>query len=271
MLNPFDEAINFFKHILEKKNLIFELTIRDFSSKYAKSYLGNVWAVLDSLLFILVLWLVFGYGLGGGQPIEGVSFIVYLSVGFIAYHFFQATIMASTSCYNAYAFLLQRVDFRPSILPVVMVLSNILKHLCAMLGVVIILLLNGVWPSLYWLQMLYYLFALSVLMTGVVWLTASINPFFPDIQNVIAVILRFFMFGSPIFWSAEQFSERAQKILAINPLYYIILGYRESLIYHKPFWDHPYLALYFWTLTLIFILIGIAVYTRLKPHFMDVV
>lgn len=270
MLLVVKAARGFFKHILEKKYLIYELTIRDFSSKYAGSYFGNIWAVLDAFLFIAVLWIVFGIGLRGGAPVQGAPFIAYLSVGFMAYWFFDTTITNGTSALHTYAFLMQRVDFRASILPVVMVLSNILKHLCVMAAVLLVLLANGIRPSVYWLQLPYYVLALSAFSLGITWITSSISPFFQDIKNLISVMMRFLFFGSPIFWTTENFPEKLQTILAINPLYYILTGYRDSLIYHRPFWEHPGLAAYFWALTLIALLLGVVIHLRLKPHFMDV-
>lgn len=261
---------SFFKHIIEKKNLIFELTIRDFSSKYAESYLGNIWAVLDALLFIMVLWVIFGVGLRGGKPIMGVPYIVYLSVGFTSYWFLNTTITAGTNAFSKYSFLMHRVDFRSSILPVVMVLSNLLKHLCVLSAIVLILFFYGIWPTVYWLQIFYYIVALGLFALGAIWITSAIKPFFPDIQNIINVIMRVFFFCSPIFWSPEVFSEKTRMVLSINPLYYIMIGYRESLIFQKPLWDHPIMMSYFWVLTVLFVFIGMIVHIRLKPHFMDV-
>jgi len=59
-------------------------------------------------------------------------------------------------------------------------------------------------------------------------------------------------------------------ILKINPLYYIVQGYRESYLGGAWFWEHWQYSLYFWGVTIVLLLIGSTVFRRLKPHFSDV-
>lgn len=55
--------------------------------------------------------------------------------------------------------------------------------------------------------------------------------------------------------------------LKINPLYYIVQGYRESYLGGAWFWEHWQYSLYFWGVTIVLLLIGSTVFRRLKPHF----
>jgi lipopolysaccharide transport system permease protein/teichoic acid transport system permease protein len=78
-------------------------------------------------------------------------------------------------------------------------------------------------------------------------------------------------FITPIFWSIEGLPDRIAFMMKLNPLYYIATGYRESLIFNIPFWDHPLQTLYFWGLSFLIFFIGLFVFKRLKPHFADVI
>lgn len=61
-----------------------------------------------------------------------------------------------------------------------------------------------------------------------------------------------------------------QWILKLNPMYYIVEGYRNSFIYHQWFWEVGYTNLWFWIVTLVILVIGAVVFKKLRPHFADV-
>ena len=61
-----------------------------------------------------------------------------------------------------------------------------------------------------------------------------------------------------------------QQVVKINPMYYIAVGYRDSMIFGNGFWERPTLTLYFWGVTIVMLLVGLKVFKRLRPHFSDV-
>ena len=86
---------------------------------------------------------------------------------------------------------------------------------------------NGYYPSLYSLQLIYYLACLLVFLTAITWITASTQPFLPDIMQFINIIMQTVMWTLPILW---QPTGMIATILKINPLYYIVQGYRDSYL-----------------------------------------
>jgi lipopolysaccharide transport system permease protein/teichoic acid transport system permease protein len=68
-----------------------------------------------------------------------------------------------------------------------------------------------------------------------------------------------------------MFPGKYMIFVQINPLYYIVTGYRDSFLYHVPFWEKPMLTLYFWGFTGFSLLLGIIVFKKLRPHFADVI
>ncbi len=273
MLNPFklfSEGISFLSHIYKNKYLMYELTRRDFKQKYAANLMGLAWSVLDPLALMAIFWIIFGLGFRGGRNME-VPFIAYLITGLMAYTFFQSALSQATASIRSYSFLLKKVDFRVSILPLVKILSEYLLHGIVVIVMIVILLLNRVYPSFYWFQFFYYSFATGMLLLGLSWFSSAVNLFFPDINNIITIFLRFFFYLTPIFWQIEMFPEKFHWVLKLNPMYYIVAGYRDSFLFHRGFWCEPMLTLYFWGVTLISLAIGIAVFSKLKPHFADVV
>lgn len=65
-------------------------------------------------------------------------------------------------------------------------------------------------------------------------------------------------------------SGTVKTIFKLNPMYYIVQGYRDTLINGVWFWQRPELTLYFWIFTVGVFVLGRVVFKRLKPHFADI-
>jgi lipopolysaccharide transport system permease protein/teichoic acid transport system permease protein len=219
---------------------------------------------------VVIMYFVFGERYGSKDP-KAIPFFIYLVTGYIAFEFFISSINSVTTTIYEHSFLLKKVNFRVAILPIVTILSNLMIHLIVLGICVIVLAFNHIFPSIYWLQLPYYMFSLSVFLISAGWLTSSIFLFFPDIRNIIAIITRIMFFVTPIFWKMEGLPASNQFILKFNPIYYIVNGYRESLLFHKVFWASPGETIYFWSVTFLFLVCGVVVFKKLRPHFADVV
>ena len=265
----FTEAIDFIRQIYVNRFLIKELTKRDFKASYIKNILGLSWALLEPMFMMSILWLVFTY-IRIRKPGE-YPFAVYLLTGMIAFDYFNKSLGKATGSIKAYDFLVKKVNFRVAIIPMVKIISELFLHLIIMGIVMIILIFNHVYPSFYWLQVIYYIFALYMLLVGISWFTSSVQLFFPDISNIITLGTRVLFFLTPIFWTIDIFPKRLAIFVKLNPLYYIVSGYRDSFLYHIAFWEKPELTLYYWCFTLLSIIIGVIVFKKLRPHFADVI
>ena len=268
-MNVFQIGFHFIREVYEKKFLIYELTKRDFKQRYTGSFLGLFWAFLEPLAMMLIMWFVFSVGfksrLSGDVP-----FVAYLFTGMIAFNLFQDTISKSPGVIKSYAYLVQRVNFRVSILPLVKINSAFVLHFIFIFIVIGIIGFIGIRPSFYWFQTIYYMIAALFFILGTSWLLAAVGVFIKDISHVVSIFLRFGFWLTPIFWNINIVPVRYQIFLKLNPIFYIVQGYRESLIYKISFWEHPLYALYFWLLSIIILFFGVTVFSRLRPHFADV-
>ena len=61
-----------------------------------------------------------------------------------------------------------------------------------------------------------------------------------------------------------------QTVLKLNPMFYVVQGYRDSFVSFSPFWEHPYLTAYFWSVAIVMFVGGALVFKKLKPQFADV-
>jgi lipopolysaccharide transport system permease protein len=268
-MNILRETILFLTEVLEKKSLILEMTRRDFVQRYIGSFLGLLWAFLEPLAMIAIMWFVFT--LGFRTKVAGnVPFVAYLFTGMIPFYFFQDTVGESCGIIRSYAFLVQKVKFRVSILPIIKVNAALILHLVFLIIVILVLSALHIVPSYYWLQIPYYLAAMIFLVLGINWLLSALGVFVKDISYIVAIFLRFIFWLTPIFWNVDMIPARFRWLFKINPMFYIVQGYRESFIYHIPFWHHSGYAIYFWAISVTIFLVGAVVFKRLMPHFADV-
>lgn len=263
-------AKKFLVDIYLKRAVIFELAKRDFQQQYMGSYLGFVWVFLQPLIFIGILYSVFTFGLRSGAS-PGMPYSLYLITGMVAWMFFSGTLSASAGIISSHAYLVNKVDFRLSILPIVKILSQLAVHLFFILLVFVLAWYHGYSPTWYSLQIVYYLFATVILLLGLGWLTSSTSLFVSDVTKGVSVIVQFGFWLTPILWDINLIPKKYQWILHLNPFCYIVQGYRESLVLSVPFWHHPMSTLYFWSCVLFILFAGITIFSKLRPHFAEVV
>lgn len=261
---------SFLSDIYQKRGLIYELAKRDFQRQYQGSYLGFVWMFLQPLVLIFVLYLVFTLGLRAGDTME-VPFELYLITGMIGWLYFSENLSGSTSIIRNHQFLVKKVDFRLSVLPLVKMLSSLVPQLFLIIVAIGVAWYRGYAPTIYTLQVFYYLAAMVALLLGIGWLTSSTSIFVKDVSRLVAISVQFGFWLTPIFWNIAMIPERYHWVIKLNPVYYIVTGYRDSLIGQTAFWLEPAGTLYYWGITLLSLIIGIKVYSKLRPHFAEVI
>ncbi len=259
--------------LYQNKRLILSLAKNDFKTKYAGSYLGIVWAFIQPIVTVLVYWFVFGLALRAGSN-RSVPFILWLVAGLVPWFFVQEGMINGTNALIEYNYLVKKVVFKISILPMVKVMSALFVHLFFIVVVLVLYAVYGYYPDFYTLQIIYYSFCMVVLILGISYLTSSVVVFFRDLSQMINIALQVGVWMTPIMWSFADLGLEEHgtiaTILKLNPIYYIVNGYRESLIDKVGFWQHGMLTLYFWVFTILVFLIGANLFRKLKIHFADV-
>jgi lipopolysaccharide transport system permease protein len=107
-----------------------------------------------------------------------------------------------------------------------------------------------------------------VFTVGIVWLLSCLCVFFPDIAQFMGVIVLFLMIVSPIAYTREMVPESLRAFLLPNPLYYMIMLYRDAAF--NGFVSERLLVAFAAIAVLTFAL-GWALFDRLKPLFSDYV
>jgi len=262
--------VDFLHTLYFRRFLILEMAKRDVASNHVGSFLGFFWTFINPLILICILWVVFSVGFKVA-PAQGVAFAVWLTAGMAIWTMFAEVLNGSTGVIVSHSYLVKKVVFPLSILPVVKLISAFATHLAFVLILIVFIIIEGLPFSLYWFQSLYYLGAMAVFVLGISWLTASLNVFVKDTAQIVTVLMQIGFWATPVFWDIEIMPENLQFLFRSNPMFYVVQGYRDSFLYSVPFWHRWELTLYFWGVTALVTVTGALVFQRLKPHFADVV
>jgi lipopolysaccharide transport system permease protein/teichoic acid transport system permease protein len=218
---------------------------------------------------VLIFWVVFSVGFKV-QPLNNVPFVVWLTAGMAAWYVFADIVTGSSNIVVSHSNLIKKVQFYSQILPIVKIFSCYITHAIFLIVLIALIVFQGMPFSWYYFQFLYYLLCLSVLSLGIGWAISALNVFIRDVGQIIAVIIQMGFWATPIFWDINIMPHDLQMIFRLNPMFYIVQGYRDSFIYFLPFWHDPFQTIYFWTVSGITFVVGALVFKRLKPHFADV-
>lgn len=260
---------NLFRDLYANRKLIISLASNDFKTKYAGSYFGIVWAFVQPLCTILMFWFVFQVGFRS-KPIENVPFVLWLACGLVPWFFFSDAWGSATNSFLDYSYLVKKVVFKISILPIVKVISSLVVHLVFVVFLFFMFFIYKLYPNIYMLQIIYYIFCMCVLVIGLSLITSSLIIFFKDLGQIMNIILQFGMWLTPIMWQTNMIPDQFVWIFKLNPMYYIVQGYRDCMLTNFLFYQNIKQTLYFWCVTLIILLVGSVLFTKSKPHFADV-
>lgn len=264
-------------HLVNDRKLIWNLAKNDIKKKFAGSYLGVIWAFVQPVITILLYWFVFEKGLNSKATdlrtgIE-IPFVLWLMAGLVPWFYFQEAMNGGTGVLVEYSYLVKKVVFQIDMLPVVKMISALFTHSFFVIFAIVVFWLMGYAPDLYTLQVIYYSFCMIVLTTGIVYATGAVTVFFRDMKEVVGIVLQIGMWVTPIMWNFESMTQIpgwAKTILKLNPMYYVVSGYRDALIHKIGFWENMGLTIYFWAVAIVMFVFGTSIFKRLRPHFADV-
>ncbi len=261
----------------QSRQLIWKLSKNDFKNRYAGSYLGRLWAFTQPVVTVLLYWFVFGHVMGQDKKeilTVGVEapYVLWLTAGLVPWFYFSEAINNGTTSLLEYSYLVKKVVFKISIIPIVKLIAASFVHLFFVTFMLIVYFVYGYAPSIYLLQLLYYTFCMFMFVLALSYSTCAIVIFFRDLTQIINIMLQVGMWATPILWNISMLDKSPvlQKILKINPVFYIVNGYRDTMFAKKWFWQDFYSTAYFWIVTVVLFGLGALIFRRLKVHFADV-
>lgn len=262
--------IEFFGKLLVNRQLLVKLTRRDLTAAYSGSVAGNIWVIVDPLVYVLLTLVFFQFAIRGIDT-GGAPYVAWVLPAIILWTFVNAVLSSSVGAIREYGYLLRHRSFDMRLVAVIKLLSASFVHVLLMLVIVLALaLFLRVPPSLQTLGLLYYYFAMCCLLLAMSWGLAALGAFWKDIRSLLSIFLQVEFWVSPIFWEPERFPKPVAIVMYVNPFYYPLHGYRQAILsadFGSHFWV---MTLYFWLLVAGLCWFSSRVFGRLSRSFGDV-
>ncbi len=258
--------------LFQSRHLIWKLAKNDFKKRYAGSYMGAVWAMIQPVVTITMYYIVFDKIMGNSinRGTGEIPYVLFLTTGLVPWFYFTEALTNGTNALLEYNYLVKKVVFKISVLPIIKIIAATFIHAFFACVMLVVAAIYGYYPTVYTLQIFYYSACLFILVLALSYTTCAIVVFFRDLAQIINIALQIGMWATPILWNIDTLSPRWVVILKLNPLVYIVNGYRSAVYEKEWFFQDFFSTMYFWIITVVLFGIGAAIFKRLKVHFADV-
>ena len=258
----------------QNRHLIWKLAKNDFKKRYAGSYLGAVWALAQPVVTVGMYYVVFDRILGSAPPRLSngtpVPYVLFLTAGLVPWFYFSEALNHGTNALLEYNYLVKKVVFKISILPIIKIIAATFIHAFFVCILLVVAAIYGYYPTIYTIQIFYYSACLFIFVLALCYSTCAIVVFFRDLSQIISIALQIGMWATPILWNIGDLDANWTRIVKLNPLVYIVNGYRSAIYEHEWFFWDFFSTMYFWIVTVVLFGIGALIFKRLKVHFADV-
>ena len=255
--------MNFFKNLYSYRELLKTNVKKEIRGKYKNSFLGVLWSFFNPLLQIAVYAIVFPLILRNTQE----NYLIFLCSGLIPWTFFATSISRSAFTMVENGNILKKVYFPREILPISVVTSETVNFLISTVIIMGFVIFGGLGISKYLLFYPLVLIAQYLLILAISFIVSSISVYIRDLQHLIGVALQLLFYAAPIVYAPESIPQEFKWILDINPMTYIINGYR-SIFYNQTMPDILSLGILI-LISIIFCVIGYLIFNRLQKGFAE--
>ncbi|NUS41465.1 MAG: ABC transporter permease [Terrabacter sp.] len=220
-----------FSRIWGQRGILLTLVQRDLRVRYARSWLGYLWTIIDPLAMALIYFLVFAVifqrGDAGHKP-----YFLFLLLGLLPWQWFNASINETARSLVAEAKLVRSTNLPRELWVVRVVIAKGIEFLLSLpvlFAFVLVYVLLGE-TSLNW-RLVFFPVALAllfVLQTGIGLLLAPATVLADDTIRVVRIALRMLFYGTPIIYTLDKAPDWLQTALWFNPMSGILELYRAG-------------------------------------------
>ena len=261
-------CLNFLHGLSQRRHLIWNFVRRDLRARYVGSLVGFFWSVLHPLVLLVSYNFVFSVVFQIRPQVRTTdNFAVFLFCGILPWLYFQDTLLRACQSVTENSNLIRKTLFPSEVLPLTIALSNSVTHVIGLLILAGVLLYLGLLGPLAGFIPLYFIL-LGLLALGFGWLLSAIQVFLRDTAQLLSVVLIFWFWFTPIFYTLEMVPESLQVGVYLNPLTHVVEAYRRLLLENRLPELSSTLLLVGYAVT--FLALGGWVFRSTKREFVDV-
>ena len=205
--------------LFQSRHLIWKLAKNDFKKRYAGSYMGAVWAMIQPVVTITMYYIVFDKIMGNSinRGTGEIPYVLFLTTGLVPWFYFTEALTNGTNALLEYNYLVKKVVFKISVLPIIKIIAATFIHAFFACVMLVVAAIYGYYPTVYTLQIFYYSACLFILVLALSYTTCAIVVFFRDLAQIINIALQIGMWATPILWNIDTLSPRWVVILLTSP------------------------------------------------------
>ncbi len=247
-------------------NLLLALVYRDVMSRYRRSLLGPLWAILQPLILMVLFNTLRGFV---SIPSNDLPYVLFSYAGLVPWTFLTNAISFCGPSITANAAVLKKIAIPREVFPLAAVVTALFDFAMAglMLAGMILWFRVAMNWTLMWLPVLVLLTA--ALAFGIGMLVASLGTFKRDFIFATPFLMQFWLYATPIIYPLSSVPERWRTLYMLNPMVGVIEGFRNVLLQATP----PPMEPLSWSAMTTVVILAIAwpVFRWLSQYFADVV
>lgn len=255
----------------ENRNLILELSKREFTDRYVGQVLGKLWIFLHPILLMSVYLFVFVFVFK--VKVQGVvsisnDYSTYLLSGLIAWLVVQEVLSKSTTAITSNASLVKQVVFPLEVLPIKIVISSLVTMLVFILSLLAYTVIVNNTYSLMLLLIPILIYMQIIFMIGISFILSSIGVYLKDVKDLVQMFGFIGVFLLPVMYLPSQIPSIFEPLIYSNPFTYLIFCYQDVFFYGD--FTHWYAWIVLFVMSHIVLIFGYSLFKKLKIMFGDV-
>ncbi len=261
--------------MVEYRKVLQILVRRDLRVRYARSWLGYVWTLVDPLMMSLIYAFVFGFIYqhaiteGPASRTDGLPMVMWIVPGFLPWSWFNGSLSESTRALKAERLLVRSTNIPREFWVVRMVLAKGVEHIMSLpiyaLFVVIFLVKDEIVLNWRLVFIAPGMLIELILLIGMGLVLAPISVMAQDFQRIVKIVLRMMFYLTPVVYSTGYLSHRlpvAGFLQTLNPLTGIMDMYRVGVTGYTPNYQAWGLAI---VISALWLVAGMIVFRKMEP------
>lgn len=254
------------------RDLIILFVRRDFVAYYKQTVLGPLWFLLQPLLSTIVFTVIFSRI--ANIPTDGLPPFLFYMAGIVPWTYFASCLTQTSSTFIANAGIFGKVYFPRMVVPISVVITNLLTF-AIQFGLFLVFLiyfyLQGatIQPNVWILLVPLLLVQMAALGLGTGILISSLTTKYRDLAFALGFGVQLWMYATPIVYPLSQIPAQWQWVFALNPMTAVIETFRYTFLGSGAI--QPWLLGVSLSMTVLILVIGIVLFSRVEKTFMDTI
>lgn len=205
------------RRVVQYRRILKLLVSRDLKVRYAGSFLGYLWTILEPLMMSLVYWFIFTKIFHRAAGPDYTPYMLYLVTGQLPWFWFNGAVTGTTRALRSEAQMVRSTNVPRELWVLRVVCAKYVEYLFGLPVLAVFALAYMVAPSPYIVLLPVSWLIEMTLVLGVGLLLAPLTVLIRDVERIVRIIMRVLFYASPVIYSIEQAPKALHTIYSFNP------------------------------------------------------